>query len=159
MTSPVANAESPLERIVRALGGRWEWDGDLSYGQRGLNFSGTLAGSDLTYHGTPIGSLRARIVYRNETLAIEEATLDKDEDARARLSGRIDFRGPGALRIEGSATRFPLAPVMAVIGMHAPVDGRVSGRVALSGRPDAPSGRANSRRSRGISCSRRIWWK
>ena len=46
--APVAGPESPLERIVHSLGGRWEWDGDLSYGRTGLNFSGTLKGTELT---------------------------------------------------------------------------------------------------------------
>jgi len=131
-----------LERIVHALGGRWQWDGDLSYGKRGLNFSGRLTGSDLTYRGTPVGSLRASVVYRDDTLAIEEATLEPEKDASARLSGRIDFRGEGAVEVEGTATRFPLAPVLAVVGMSAPVEGRLSGSVALAGRPKAPTGRA-----------------
>ncbi|HKB07712.1 MAG TPA: translocation/assembly module TamB domain-containing protein [Candidatus Polarisedimenticolia bacterium] len=134
--------ETPLERIVRSLGGRWEWDGDLSYGRRGLNFTGRMTGSDLTYQGTPIGSLRARIVYGDDRLAIEEATLQAAPDASVSLRGGIDFRGEGTVSVEGTATAFPLAPVLAVIGMKAPVDGRLNGSVALAGKPAAPSGRA-----------------
>ncbi len=137
-----ADEGSALERMVHALGGHWQWDGDLAYGKHGLNFSGKLAGVDLTYRGTPIGSLRARIVYRDETLAIEEATLEPEKDAAARLSGRIDFRGEGAVEIEGTATRFPIAPVLAVVGMKAPIEGRLSGSIDLAGRPEAPTGHA-----------------
>ncbi len=140
--APVAGPESPLERIVHSLGGRWEWDGDLSYGKTGLNFSGTLKGTDLTYQGTPVGSLRARVVYRDDALLIEEATLEIEKDAAAQWSGRVDFRGEGSVRIEGTAKHFPLAPVLAVAGMNAPLSGRVSGSIALAGRPDAPTGHA-----------------
>ena len=112
--APAAGRESPLERIVHSLGGRWEWDGDLSYARTGLNFSGTLKGSDLTYQGTPVGSLSARVVYRDDALLIEEAAVEAGKDAAARWSGRVDFRGEGSVRIEGTATHFPLAPVLAV---------------------------------------------
>ena len=140
--TPAADTETPLEHIVHSLGGRWEWDGDLSYGRHGLNFSGRLTGSDLTYQGTPVGTLRARVVYRDDALAIEEATLEPDPDSSAKLSGRIDFRGEGALSIEGTATRFPVTPILAVVGMKAPVAGRLSGSITLAGRPEAPTGHA-----------------
>jgi len=140
--APAAGPESPLERIVHSLGGRWEWDGDLSYARTGLNFSGTLKGSDLTYQGTPVGSLSARVVYRDDALLIEEAAVEAGKDAAARWSGRVDFRGEGSVRIEGTATHFPLAPVLAVAGLKAPLGGWVSGSIDLAGRPDALTGHA-----------------
>jgi outer membrane protein assembly factor BamA len=141
--SPPADAAGPLERIVRLLGGRWEWDGDLGYGREGLEFTGTLRGFDLTYRGAPIGSLRARVVYRDDVLAVEEGALRLDEESFVDLSGRIDFRGEGSLAIDATATRFPLEPVLAAVGIPAPVRGRLSGHIVLGGRPDAPAGRAH----------------
>ena len=94
-----AGPESPLEKALQSLGGRWEWDGDLHYGRGGLEFTGTLRGSDLTYDGTPIGSLQGRVVYRAEVLTIEEAVLRLEPDAAVHLDGRIDFRGDGAVGI------------------------------------------------------------
>ncbi|HYS78395.1 MAG TPA: hypothetical protein VEO94_06120, partial [Candidatus Dormibacteraeota bacterium] len=116
-----AGPESPLEKILQSLGGRWDWDGDLSYGRRGLEFTGTLRGSDLTYDGTPIGSLRGRVVYRADVLSIEEAVLRLEPDATVHLDGRIDFRGDGAVGINARAERFPLGPILKGIGMTAPV--------------------------------------
>ncbi len=139
---PHAVEESPLERIIRLLGGRWEWDGDLGYGKGGLAFNGSLRGFGLTYRGAPIGSLRAGVVYRDGSLSVAAGELRLDETSFVDLGGRVEFRGEGSVAIEADATNFPLEPVLAAIGIPAPVRGRLSGSFVISGRPDALAGRA-----------------
>jgi len=138
----VRDAESSLETILDALGGRWEWDGDLGYDKGGLRFTGTLRGVELTYRGTPIGSVQAGIVYRDDVLTIDRAMLRLEPDATVELKGRIDFRGDGSVSIGADALRFPLGPILGMLGDPAPVEGRLSGRIDLGGRPGALTGKA-----------------
>jgi outer membrane protein assembly factor BamA len=139
---PADAPESALERVLRALGGRWEWEGDLSYGPDGLAFEGALTGAGLNLEGTDVGALVARVVYRDETLAIEEAALRLPDGGEVRLRGSVAFRDPGSIAIEARAEDYPLGPILSVAGIRLPIEGRFSGGVRLSGRPGAPSGRA-----------------
>lgn len=140
--APSGSPEGPLERIINALGGRWQWDGDVGYGHGGLSFSGTLSGTGIAFRGTPLGDLRARIDYGDETLRIDDASIDLPDGGTIHLAGRASFGDRGALGLDAEAIDFPLAPLLEVIGAPVPAVGRLRGRIALSGRPDRPSGRA-----------------
>ncbi len=135
--------ESDLERIVHALGGRWEWDGDLAYDRRGLSFAGRLVGDDLTYHGTGLGRLEARVLYRDDDLTIRDAILTPVQGGIVRPSGAIGFREGGSMAIEAEATDCPVAPMLALAGWSFPLEARVNARVGLGGRPLAPTGHAS----------------
>jgi outer membrane protein assembly factor BamA len=144
-SAPGAAPDTPLERLVRALGGRWEWSGDLHYGPGGMSFEGTVRGSGLGLHGTPLGALEARIRYRDERLEIDGGVLRLDQGGDIAIGGRIDFRPPGSMAVEATADHFPLGPFLEVAAIPLPIDGLFSGRVLLGGRPDSPSGRATVR--------------
>ncbi|HEU4403282.1 MAG TPA: hypothetical protein VFT43_14390, partial [Candidatus Polarisedimenticolia bacterium] len=137
-----APAESPLERLVHALGGRWEWNGDLHYDRGGLSFAGLLEGTGLTFHDTRIGSLQASVRYGQESLAIAEATFHPDEGGEIRLSGTIRFRDSGSIALDGAATDCPLAPLLALAWRPLSASGKLSARFTVGGRPTAPTGRA-----------------
>jgi outer membrane protein assembly complex protein YaeT len=143
--APAPAAETPLERIVHALGGRWEWQGDLHVGSQGMTFQGGVKGTDLTLGGTPLGTLEASIAYAGDTLRIEAASLRIPEGGGITVGGSVDFRGEGSLALEAQAEDYPLAPLLSVAAIRLPVDGLWSGRVLLGGRPDAPTGRATLR--------------
>ena len=134
--------ESALERLVRALGGTWEWNGDLHYGTGGLSFAGTLAGSGLTYRGADLGSLEATIVYRDEKLTIQSATFRLVESGELQFAGTILFAGEGALSLRAGATAIPIGSLLAVAGLPLPIEGRLNARFSLGGKPLAPAGRA-----------------
>jgi outer membrane protein assembly complex protein YaeT len=138
----VAGGESALERLVSALGGRWEWDGDLHYVAGRMSFAGSLAGDGLTFKGRDLGSLRATVDFRDEILRIQEATFRLPERGEVRLGGEVAFRGEGSIAIEAAAADCPIGDLLAVVGLALPIDGRLSGRISVSGRPQAPAGRA-----------------
>ena len=83
-------------------------------------------------------------MYRAEVLTIEQAALRLEPDAAVRLDGRVDFRGDGALGINAEVTRFPLGPILTLVGMTAPVQGQLSGPIVLGGRPGALTGQAHA---------------
>ncbi len=138
----VPGGDSALERLVSALGGRWEWDGDLHYAAGRVSFAGSLAGDGLNFHGRDLGSLRATVDFRDETLRIQEATFRLPDRGEVRLSGEVAFRGEGSIAIEAAATDCPIGDLLAVVGLALPIEGRLSGRFGVSGRPQAPAGRA-----------------
>jgi outer membrane protein assembly factor BamA len=136
-----ARPESPLERMLRALGGEWAWSGDLHYLAGGLQFEGRLDGSGLVLGGSDPGTLEASVRYADERLVIHEATLRVSGGA-ARLAGEVDFRGAGSVSVEATAAGFPIEPLLVLAGVALPVQGRLDGRVTLGGRPASPAGRA-----------------
>jgi outer membrane protein insertion porin family len=142
-TTPSPAGESALERILRALGGRWEWDGELEVGRGGLSFEGTLSGHGLALKGIDVGSLRARIIYRDESLGIRDACVRLEDGGAVCLDGRVEFRGEGAVAIDAVATNYPFAPILETVGVRLPIEGRLDGTIVLAGKPHAPSGRAH----------------
>ncbi len=139
---PDPSGLSPLEAIVRALGGTWEWDGDLQYRRGRLSFEGTLSGRDLTYRETPIGALTSRILYRNDILTIREATLHPPDGGEVGIGGRVDFGVEAAVNLDIVATDCPIAPALSIAGASWPAEGRFSARVGVGGRPGAPAAHA-----------------
>jgi outer membrane protein assembly factor BamA len=135
--------ESPLEKMLGALGGRWEWTGDLHYDEGGLSFEGRLFGSGLIAAGAELGSLEASVLYAEERLAIREATLRVAGGGTVRLSGEVIFQAEGSIAVRGEAADCPVAPLLALAGVALPIDGRLDGRITLGGRPDAPAGRVS----------------
>ncbi len=140
--NPEPAGDSVLETITRALGGTWEWDGDIQYLQGRLGFEGTLSGRNLTYHQTPIGDLSSRILYRKEILTIHEATLHPDRSGEVRAAGTIDFRGQGLVDLDVVVADCPLAPALSVAYLPWPAEGRWSARIGVGGRPQAPAAHA-----------------
>jgi outer membrane protein assembly complex protein YaeT len=133
---------SALERLTRALGGRWEWDGDLSYGRGPLAFEGRLAGSDLTLGGTALGSIEAQVLYRGDRLSIRQGSFRPAGGGEVRMSGSVDFGERGTVSVEASAADCPIATLLALAGRPLPIEGRVSGTIGLGGRPLSPAGHA-----------------
>ncbi|HZM69385.1 MAG TPA: translocation/assembly module TamB domain-containing protein [Candidatus Cryosericum sp.] len=128
-----AAEEGPFERALRALGGRWEWNGELRYDHRGLRFEGTLAGSDLEYRGVRLGSVDAEILYEGERLTVRRAEFHLAAAGSARLEGKVDFRGAGAMDLEVALDTAPLATLLALAEIGAGGEGEVSGRGHVGG--------------------------
>jgi outer membrane protein assembly factor BamA len=133
--------EGPFERALRALGGRWEWNGELRYDQRGLRFEGTLAGSGLEYQGVRLGSVDADILYEGERLTVRRAELHLSPEGSARLQGKVDFRGAGAMDLDVTLDAAPLATLLALAELGEG-EGAVSGQGHVGGTFSSPRARA-----------------
>jgi len=132
----------PLQALTDALGGRWEWDGDLRFDAGGMRFEGRITGKDLTWRGAPIGALTAEVRYAGERIDIRSLHLDATGGGSVSLQGGVDFRAPGALRLEGEFDEVRLPLLTALAGVAIPIEGTVGGRVKIGGTPGAPEGSA-----------------
>ena len=139
---PQTAGDGALERIINALGGRWQWEGDLRYGGKGMSFRGTLRASGLNLAQTDLGDLEAAIDYAGDSLRIDRAALRRPDGGRIDLSGTIRFGSGGTVAIQATADGYPVAPVIAAAGVALPVEGLFSGRLDIAGRPGSPTGRA-----------------
>lgn len=134
--------EGPFERALRALGGRWQWNGELRYDQRGLRFEGTLAGSNLAYQGVQLGSVDADILYEGERLTVRRAELHLSQAGSARLQGKVDFRAAGAMDLDVTLDAAPLATLLALADLGADGAGAVTGQAHVGGSFSSPRARA-----------------
>jgi outer membrane protein insertion porin family len=141
-TTAAAASEEPLERVLRALGGRWEWDGEMRLDQRGLHFDGTLRGTDLSYRGVAIGSIEADVRYEADRLRVRRATWRPVPGGSAGLSGEVDFRGDGALDLDLDLAGVPLGTLSALADIKVAAEGDLRGRARIGGAFASPEGQA-----------------
>ncbi|HEV8120172.1 MAG TPA: translocation/assembly module TamB domain-containing protein, partial [Candidatus Polarisedimenticolia bacterium] len=131
-----APAGSGLERLTRALGGRWEWDGDLRFNKAGVAYDGKVTARDLSWQGVPLGTLDADIRFSAERLTINRFTLTPPAGGRLIGSGIVDFRRDGRLRLGGDFQSLPLALATALAGWKqgaALLEGTASGHAEAEG--------------------------
>jgi outer membrane protein assembly factor BamA len=138
VTRARAPATSPLDAIVAALGGRWEWDGDLRVDRSGPRFDGTVRGRDLRWHDAAIGDLDAEVHYRGERLTIDRMTVRTPGGGTATITGGVDFRAPGRLDLRSEFADVAAPLLLALAGFDLEVTGTVSGRAEVTGSLAAP---------------------
>ncbi|HKQ97023.1 MAG TPA: translocation/assembly module TamB domain-containing protein, partial [Candidatus Polarisedimenticolia bacterium] len=134
-------ARSPLEILSEALGGRWEWDGDLTMDRKGLRYAGAIRARGLAWHDTPIGDLDAVIRLSGSRLTIDSLDLRLAPGGGAALKGVIDFERGGRLDLSGTLTSVRTEQVTALLGKPLPILGEVSGAIEMRGPFAAPEGR------------------
>jgi outer membrane protein assembly factor BamA len=146
-SSPAVSAApgSGLERLTRALGGRWEWDGDLRFNKAGVAYDGKVTARDLSWQGVPLGTLDADIRWAAERLTVNRFTLTPPAGGRLIGSGIVDFRRDGRLRLGGDFQSLPLALAAALAGWRegaALLEGTASGHAEAEGNFADPRVRA-----------------
>jgi outer membrane protein assembly factor BamA/autotransporter translocation and assembly factor TamB len=138
---PPAAPGSGLGRLTRALGGRWEWDGDLRFTKAGFAYDGKVAASDLSWQGVPLGTLDADIRFASDRLTVNRFTLTPPAGGRLIGNGTVDFRKDGQLRFSGDYDSLPLALAAALAGWKegaALLEGTASGHAEADGSFTAP---------------------
>jgi len=134
--------EGPLEKALRSLGGRWEWNGELRYDRKGFHFEGTLSGADLVYQGVAIGSAEAEVRYLGDRLTVRRALFRFGAGGAAGLNGEIGFRDEGAMDLEVDLEAAPLATLLALAEIRIEAAGEVRGRAQVGGTFASPRARA-----------------
>jgi outer membrane protein assembly factor BamA/autotransporter translocation and assembly factor TamB len=134
-------ARSPLEILSDALGGRWEWDGDLTVDAKGVRYAGAVRARGLQWHGAPIGDLDAVIKVAGARLTIDSLDLRLAPGGRAAIKGAIDFDKEGRLELTGALDAVPVAMVGALLEKPLPIAGLVTGALEAHGPFAAPEGR------------------
>jgi outer membrane protein assembly factor BamA/autotransporter translocation and assembly factor TamB len=138
---PPAAPGSGLERLTRALGGRWEWDGDLQFTRAGFAYDGKVAARDLSWQGVPLGALDADIQFASDRLTVNRFTLTPPAGGRLIGNGLVDFRNDGRLRVSGDFDALPLALAAALGGWKegaALLEGTAGGHAQADGSFQAP---------------------
>lgn len=136
-----APARSPIEILSEALGGRWEWDGDLTMDAKGLRYAGAVRARGLAWRGAPIGDLDAIIRVAGGRLAIQSLDLRLAPGGRAAFKGNVDFEKGGRLDLAGSLEAVPVEMVTALLGKPLPITGLLTGAAEARGPFAAPEGR------------------
>ncbi|HUD72340.1 MAG TPA: translocation/assembly module TamB domain-containing protein [Dongiaceae bacterium] len=134
-------ARSPLEILSEALGGRWEWDGDLTMDAKGLRYAGAVRARGLQWHGAPIGDLDAVIKVAGARLTIDSLDLRLAPGGRAAIKGAIEFDRGGRLDLTGALDAVPVEMVGALLEKPLPMTGLITGAVEARGPFAAPEGR------------------
>jgi len=133
VTRQAATAAGPLDTIAAALGGRWEWDGDLRMDRKGLRFDGAVRARDLKWHDTAIGDLDADVHYAGERLTIDRLALRTPGGGSAVIAGSVDFGRAGRLDLHVDFQNAP-APILAALAApDLETAGAVSGQAAVTG--------------------------
>ncbi|HZN04304.1 MAG TPA: translocation/assembly module TamB domain-containing protein, partial [Candidatus Polarisedimenticolia bacterium] len=127
-----------LAAIIKRLGGRWEWDGDLRAGAKGFDFDGKVAGRGLTWNGAPLGDLEADLTFAREHLTIRRARLVAPNGGSVEGDGTVDFHGDGHLRLDGRFERLAGALIAAIGGFKLAPEGEISGEMNVRGSIAAP---------------------
>jgi len=133
VTRQAATAAGPLDTIAAALGGRWEWDGDLRMDRQGLRFDGAVRARDLKWHEVAIGDIDADIHYDGQRLTIDHLTLRTAGGGAASIAGSIDFPRGGRLDLRGDVRDAPAPLLAALAGLDIETAGPVSGQGTVSG--------------------------
>ncbi len=134
-------ARSPLEILSEALGGRWEWDGDLTMDAKGLRYAGAVRARGLQWHGAPIGDLDAVIKVAGDRLVIDSLDLRLTPGGRAAIKGAIEFAKGGRLDLTGALESVPVEMLGALLEKPLPIAGSVTGAFEARGPFAAPEGR------------------
>jgi outer membrane protein insertion porin family len=142
MAAPDPGTGGPLENTLRALGGRWEWDGALRYDRRGMRFEGILRGTDLAYRGIAIGSIEAEVLYAGDRLRVRRALVRSGDGRAASLAGEIDFRADGLMDLDVVLDAVPLATLLALAEIPIDTAGEIRGRALVGGTLASPEVRA-----------------
>src|SRR6185369_15791725 len=132
---------SPLEILSEALGGRWEWDGDLTMDAKGLRYAGAVRARGLQWHGAPIGELDAVIKVAGAQLTIDSLDLRLAPGGRAAIKGAIEFDRGGRLDLTGALDAVPVEMAGALLEKPLPITGLVTGAFEARGPFAAPEGR------------------
>ena len=127
-----------LAAIIKRLGGRWEWDGDLRAGAKGFDFDGKVAGRGLTWNGAPLGDLEADLTFAREHLTVRSARLTTPNGGSVAGDGTVDFHGSGHLRLGGRFERLEGALLAAIGGFALRPEGEITGEMTVRGSIDAP---------------------
>jgi len=134
VTRPAATAAHPLDALAAALGGRWEWDGDLRMDRKGgLRFDGALRGRDLRWRDAAIGDLDAEVHYAGEWLLIDRLVLRPAGGGSAAIAGSVDFRRAGRLDLRGEFQDVPAPLLLVLAGFDVESGGAVSGKAEVTG--------------------------
>ncbi|HEV8198550.1 MAG TPA: translocation/assembly module TamB domain-containing protein [Candidatus Polarisedimenticolia bacterium] len=129
---------SGLPAIVKRLGGRWEWAGDLRGTAKGFDFDGKVTAKGLTWNSVPLGDLEADLKYAKDRLTLRSVRLTAQNGGVLTGDGTVDFKGAGALRLQGTFENIPAAIATAFATFARLPEGALSGEVNASGTFDTP---------------------
>jgi outer membrane protein assembly factor BamA/autotransporter translocation and assembly factor TamB len=139
--APAAGAkEQPgLATIVKRLGGKWEWAGDLRGSARGFDFDGKVTARGLTWNDAPLGDLEADLKYARDGLTLRRVRLAAPNGGTLTGDGTVDFKGDGALHLQGHFDRLPAAFIAAFASLQTAPEGDLTGELTARGSFEAPA--------------------
>ena len=130
---------SGLPAIVKRLGGRWEWAGDLRGTAKGFDFDGKVTAHGLSFNSVPLGELEADLKYARDGLTLRSVRLTAPNGGVLTGDGTVDFKGAGALRLQGKFENIPAAMATAFATFSRLPEGALSGDVNARGTFGTPS--------------------